>query len=175
MVKGVESDPLVALAREAVEDYIRYSRMKRIPVPLPPELEMRAGTFVCLKMHGQLRGCIGTIEPTQPNIAMEIIQNAVSAAIRDPRFEPVGVDELENIEFSVDVLSPPELVNGLHELDPKRYGVIVESGFNRGLLLPDLDGVDTVEDQVAIAMRKAGIFDGDRLKLYRFEVRRHGG
>ncbi len=175
MVKGIESDPLVALARETIEGYIRFGRIKPAPVPVPPELEMRAGAFVSLKKQGQLRGCIGTIEPTQPNLASEIIQNAVSAATRDPRFEPVTVDELDHLELTVDVLTSPQRVMSLADLDPKEYGVIVESGHKRGLLLPDLDGIDVVEDQVNIAKRKAGIFDDEPVILYRFEVRRHGG
>lgn len=175
MVKGTEGDPLVSLARETIEEYIRYGRVTQVPVPMPPELEMRAGAFVCLKKHGQLRGCIGTIEPTQPNLAAEIVQNAISSSTRDPRFEPVYEDELDDLEYTVDVLSAPHPVESLDDLDPKRYGVIVESGFKRGLLLPDLEGVDTVEDQVSIAMRKAGIYDGEPITLYRFEVRRHEG
>ena len=175
MVKGTLSDPLVALAKEAVEEYIRFGRTTSTPVPVPPELETQAGAFVSLKKHGQLRGCIGTIGPTQPNLAAEIIQNAINAAVGDPRFEPVSEEELKHLQYSVDVLSHPEAITSFIELDPKRYGVIVESGFKRGLLLPDLDGVDTVDDQVAIAMRKAGIFDGEPLALYRFEVKRHRG
>lgn len=175
MVKGTKGDPLVALARETVEDYIRFGRIRPTPAPIPPELEMRAGAFVSLKKHGQLRGCIGTVEPSQPNLAAEIIQNAVSAAVRDPRFEPVTTDELGDLEITVDVLSPPQQVLSLAELDPKQYGVIVESGSKKGLLLPDLDGIEGVEDQVSIARRKAGIFDDEPLTLYRFEVRRHGG
>ncbi len=175
MVKGTEGDPLVSLARETIEEYIRFGRVTSVPLPMPPELEMRAGAFVCLKKHGQLRGCIGTIEPTQPNLAAEIIENAISASTRDPRFEPVDEEELDDLEYTVDVLSAPQRIESIADLDPKRYGVIVESGYKRGLLLPDLEGVDTVEDQVMIAMRKAGIWDGEPVTLYRFEVRRHGG
>lgn len=175
MVKGTESDRLVSLARDTVEEYVRTGRVTSIPVPIPPELEMQAGAFICLKKHGQLRGCIGTIEPTQPNLAAEIVMNAISASTRDPRFEPVDVDELDDLEYSVDILSAPEQVDGLEDLDPKMYGVIVESGYKRGLLLPDLEGVDTVEDQVMIAMHKAGIHSDEPVTLYRFEVRRHGG
>jgi AmmeMemoRadiSam system protein A len=175
MVKGTQSDLLVALAREAVEEYVRSSRVTSVPVPVPPELEARAGAFVCLKKHGQLRGCIGTIEATQPNLAAEVIHSAVSAAVEDPRFEPVAEEELADLHYTVDVLSAPELVTSLVDLDAKKYGVIVESGFRRGLLLPDLEGVDTVEDQVGIAMRKAGIYDGEPVTLYRFQVTRHGG
>lgn len=175
MVKGTEGDPLVALAKDAVEEYVRFGRVTPTPTPLPPELMARAGAFVCLKKHGRLRGCIGTIEPTQPNLAAEVIHSAISAATEDPRFEPVSVDELPELEYTVDVLSAPERVDSLADLDPKRYGVIVQSGYKRGLLLPDLEGVDTVEDQVSIAMQKAGIWDGEPVTLYRFQVKRHGG
>ena len=175
MGKETLPDPFVALAREAVEEYVRLARTASPAVPLPRELQSRAGAFICLKKHGRLRGCIGTIEAAQPNLAQEIIENAVSAAVRDPRFDPVAEDELDDLEYAVDVMSTPEAIAGFAELDPKRYGVIVESGPKRGLLLPDLEGIDTVEEQVNIAMRKAGIFDGEPLTLYRFEVERHDG
>lgn len=174
MLKGTEGDPLVELAKETVEEWIRLRRKKTVPDPLPPELRKAAGVFVCLKEHGQLRGCIGTIEPCEESIAAEIISNAISSATCDPRFEPVAEDELDDLQYTVDVLMEPEPVSSLDELDPKRYGVIVESGYKRGLLLPDLEGVDTVEDQVSIAARKAGIYDGEPITLYRFEVVRHG-
>ncbi|MBQ9478432.1 MAG: AmmeMemoRadiSam system protein A, partial [Selenomonadaceae bacterium] len=123
--------------------------------------------------NGQLRGCIGTIAPTRDSIALEIVQNAVSACSRDPRFSPVTVDELNELEYSVDVLGEPERVFSMNDLDVKRYGVIVESKGRRGLLLPDLDGVDTVEEQVKIAMRKGGIPTTESINLWRFEVVRH--
>ncbi|HCL89891.1 MAG TPA: AmmeMemoRadiSam system protein A, partial [Candidatus Atribacteria bacterium] len=119
-----------------------------------------------------LRGCIGTFMPTQENIAQEIIKNAISAAIDDPRFSPVTVSELEDLSISVDVLSAPEEVKDISQLDPKKYGVIVSSGYKKGLLLPDLEGVDTAEYQIDIAKRKAGIYPGEKVKLYRFEVKR---
>jgi len=175
MVKGTESDLLVALARETVEEYVRFGRVTPAPSPVPPDLQIGRGAFICIKKHGQLRGCIGTIGATQSNLAAEVIQNAISAAVSDPRFEPVQEDELEHLTYTVDVLSAAEPVGSLSELDPKVYGVIVESGPKRGLLLPDLDGIDTIEDQVGIAMRKAGIRDGELISLYRFQVTRHGG
>jgi len=174
MVKGGESDLFVALARETIEEYVNLGRVKTAPSPIPPEMEMRAGAFVSLHRFGRLRGCIGTIEPCQPNLAMEVIHNAISASTQDPRFEPVTEDELEDLTISVDVLSRPEPVAALDELDPKKYGVIVESGWRKGLLLPDLEGVDTVEEQVGIAMQKAGIRVGEPIQLYRFQVTRHG-
>ncbi len=168
-----ESHPLVKLARQTIETYVREGRQISPPADLPPEAQGRAGAFVSLHAHGELRGCIGTIEPTQPNVALEVIHNAILAATQDPRFPPVRPAELADLEISVDVLSPPEPVNSLEELDPNKYGVIVQSGYRRGLLLPDLDGVDTVACQVDIARRKAGIGPHEPVKLYRFAVQRY--
>jgi AmmeMemoRadiSam system protein A len=166
--------PLVELAKEAVELYIREGKTLSVSGrELTPKMREQAGVFVCLKVHGMLRGCIGTFHPTEPNVAREIVRNAVSAATCDPRFSCVREAELPSIEYSVDVLTQPEEVGGPSELDPKRYGVIVESGNRRGLLLPDLEGVDTVDHQVGIAMQKAGIRQGTPVKLYRFEVKRY--
>ncbi len=167
--------PIVRLAKDAVELYVREK--KTLPVEmegLPDELKQRAGVFVCLKIQGMLRGCIGTFQPTQPTIAQETVRNAVSAATCDPRFMCVRPAELGSISYTVDVLTPPEPVSDEGDLDPRRYGVIVQSGSRRGLLLPDLEGVDSVEAQVGIAMQKAGIPPGARIDLYRFEVRRYG-
>ncbi|MGI6603613.1 MAG: AmmeMemoRadiSam system protein A [bacterium] len=164
---------LVRLARETLEAYVRTGKRLPLPDPLPPELRDRAGVFVSLKKNGQLRGCIGTTEPTQPNLALEIQQNAVSAGTRDPRFWPVQPEELSEIVYSVDVLGKPEPVKGLEDLDPKRYGVIVSARGRRGLLLPDLEGIDSAEEQVAIAKQKAGLGPGDDVKLERFEVKRY--
>ncbi|MBR6444695.1 MAG: AmmeMemoRadiSam system protein A, partial [Firmicutes bacterium] len=119
------------------------------------------------------RGCIGTILPTQDSVAEEIIENAVSASTRDPRFDPIRPDELKFLEINVDVLSEPEPIESKDMLDVKRYGVIVTSGGRRGLLLPDLDGVDTVDQQISIAKRKAGIGEDEPVSLQRFEVIRH--
>ena len=127
-----------------------------------------------LKKDGQLRGCIGTFAPTQTTLAAEIIRNAVLAATEDPRFEPLREDELPTLQVSVDVLSEPEKVENEAQLDPKEYGVIVQQGHRRGLLLPDLEGVDTVEEQLHIAKRKAGIADTAAVDLFRFRVRRYG-
>jgi MEMO1 family protein len=166
--------PLVSLAKDTVELYIREGKV--LPRPdsdLVPEMKERAGVFVCLKIRGMLRGCIGTFEPQEPDVAAEVIRNAVSAATCDPRFPCVRQDELDRIEYSVDVLTAPEQVNSQADLDPRRYGVIVQAGRRRGLLLPDLEGVDTVEEQVGIAMQKAGIMPGTPVTLSRFEVRRY--
>ena len=123
--------------------------------------------------HGQLRGCIGTIAPTRDCLAEEIIRNAISASTRDPRFRPIRKEELPFLEISVDVLGEAEDIESEAELDVKRYGVIVSKGMRRGLLLPDLGGVDTVEQQVAIAKQKAGISQSEKVTLQRFEVVRH--
>lgn len=165
--------PLVALARQTIETYVREGRQIALPADLTPEMRRRAGAFVSLHAHGDLRGCIGTIQPSQPNLAAEIIHNAIMAATEDPRFPPMTEAELDSLEISVDVLSPPEPIASMEELDPKKYGVIVESGFRRGLLLPDLEGVDTAGCQVDIARRKAGIGLHEPLKLYRFIVERY--
>ena len=146
-----------------------------MPEDVPAELTARrAGVFVSLHEHGQLRGCIGTISATCSSIAEEILQNGISACSRDPRFDPVSVDELDYLDYSVDVLGDAERISSPDELDPRRYGVIVTKGWKRGLLLPNLEGVDTVDDQLRIAKMKAGIDPYDeRVELERFEVVRH--
>jgi len=133
----------------------------------------KAGVFVSIHKFGGLRGCIGTFEPATENVAEEIIANAISSATRDPRFPAVAPNELKDLSYSVDVLTKPEPIESQDQLDPKRYGVIVESGFRRGLLLPDLEGVDTVDYQIDICRQKAGIMPNEPIKLYRFEVKRH--
>lgn len=172
-VKAAE-DPYVKLARLSLETFVRTSARAKLPDGLPSELlDHAAGCFVSLKEHGQLRGCIGTISACQDNLALEIMRNAVSACSEDPRFDPVEEYELPDLVYSVDVLGPAEKIDTPEMLDVRKYGVIVEHGARRGLLLPDLDGVDTVEEQVSIAMRKAGIPEGTPVKLQRFEVVRH--
>lgn len=172
--KQKTQDPWVRLARETIESYIRDHRMISVPEGLPSELTARrAGTFVSIHENGQLRGCIGTIGPTQESVAEEIIHNAISASTRDPRFKPITAAELPFLEISVDVLGETEDITSEDELDVKRYGVIVSKGMRRGLLLPNLDGVDTVEQQISIARRKAGIGPSEKVSLQRFEVVRH--
>jgi AmmeMemoRadiSam system protein A len=173
MEKRTQNDPLVALAKEAVEEYVKSGRKIEVPTPVAPELMVQAGAFVCLKKSGELRGCIGTIEATEPTVAAEIINNAISASTRDPRFHSVRADELADLEYTVDVLSDAEPVGSLEELDPKKYGVIVQSGGKRGLLLPDLEGVNTAEEQLSIAMCKAGIRAEEQVCVSRFTVTRH--
>ncbi len=169
-----KEDEYVKLARLSAETYVKTGKKLPLPAGLPDELAgRRAGVFVSLHRFGELRGCIGTIAPVAPSVAAEIIQNAVSAATQDPRFSPVRADELDTLAINVDVLGEPEPVASVRQLDPKRYGVIVSNGLRRGLLLPDLDGVDTAEEQVAIARRKAGIDEEEDVQLERFEVVRH--
>ena len=173
--KKAAEDPWVQLARLSLETFVRTGRrLERLPEGLPAELTDRAaGAFVSLHAHGRLRGCIGTTGPTTGSVAWEIVQNAVSACSRDPRFVPVGVEELDGLEYSVDVLGAPEPIDSPAELDVKKYGVIVSHGGRRGLLLPDLEGVDAVEQQIDIARQKGGIGPGEDYALERFEVVRH--
>ncbi len=137
------------------------------------EMKDRAGVFVSLKKHGQLRGCIGTFEPTQADVAHEVMNNAISSSTQDPRFPPVTAEELPYLEYSVDVLTKPEPVADRKKLDPRKHGVIVEARGRKGLLLPDLEGVDTVEQQVSICCMKAGLSPDEPVKLSCFQVRRY--
>lgn len=167
-------DPFVRLARETVESYVTERKLPDVPDWATAEMKQeRAGVFVSIHKEGKLRGCIGTFLPTKGNIALEIISNAVSASTRDPRFDPVRPEELKWLEINVDVLSAPEKISERDELDVRKYGVIVSCGSRRGLLLPDLDGVDTVDEQVRIAMKKGGIRENEPYTLERFEVIRH--
>lgn len=169
----------VAAARAALEHHVKNHKTPTLSDLTglenePALLQTRAAVFVSLKKFGELRGCIGTTEPTRDCIAEEIIHNAVCAGTQDPRFEPVKEDELNFIEYSVDVLSEPVPAKK-EELDPKMYGVIVRSGWRSGLLLPDLEGVDTVEQQLDIACRKAGISPDESYKIEKFTVTRYSG
>lgn len=169
-------DPLVALAYETVNDYVTSGAIPEAKA-LGEDVPERAGCFVSIhtKDTGDLRGCIGTIEPVQDTLAEEIIANAISASTRDPRFPAISRNELDNLSINVDVLFPPE-PSTLDEMDPKRYGIIVTQGYKRGLLLPDLEGVDTVDQQYRIACMKAGIDPNDSMmpiEIERFEVIRH--
>ncbi len=167
-------DEYVRLARLSVETYVRTGRRAALPGAVSPELTgRRAGVFVSLHLDGQLRGCIGTLAPAAPSVAEEILRNGVSACSADPRFPPVTARELPRLEYSVDVLGEAEDAASAAELDAKRYGVIVSRGLRRGVLLPDLEGVDTPEQQIDIARRKAGIRPDEAVTLQRFEVVRH--
>ena len=166
-------DIRVRLARQSISYYFTHHAIMSVPRDIPEELTDRAGAFVSLHKGSALRGCIGTFLPMQMNIAGEIIHNAVSAATRDPRFYPVRPEELDDLSISVDILGEPEAVSSPADLDPKKYGVIVMSHARTGLLLPDLEGVDTVEQQIDIAKEKAGIPPQVHPDLYRFTVTRY--
>lgn len=180
--RHADADPrdaqrLPELARRTVETFVREGQMPQVQGMADDSLlGQRAACFVSIKTdEGDLRGCIGTVEPTKDTLAEELIHNAISAATRDPRFLPVSTSELPHLRYSVDVLSPPEPTR-FTDLNPKTYGLIVEDGRGRrGLLLPDLEGVETPEQQLQITLRKAGISSGaGEVKLYRFRVRRYG-
>ncbi|WP_251197392.1 AmmeMemoRadiSam system protein A [Anaerotardibacter muris] len=172
---GSGVDPFVALARASVEYFVTTQRPLLMPDGLAPELaDARAGVFVSIHEHGDLRGCIGTIAPTRDCVAQEIIHNAISACSSDPRFYPIQANELDYLSYSVDVLFPPEPVDSPDDLDPHEYGVIVSKGNRRGLLLPNLEDINTVAEQVAIAQAKAGIPPTETdVSLERFRVVRH--
>ena len=184
--------PLVLLAKSAVENYVREEKFISPPQDLPEEfLKRRAGTFVTIEKNGELRGCIGTYLPTRINVAEEIIHNAISAATEDYRFGPIQKEELSFLSYVVYILSYPEPVKDIKELDPKKFGIIVKTGpftfpnekevvfdgvipYKTGLLLPDLEGVDTIEKQLSIACQKGGI-DPQREKIfiYKFTVEKY--
>ncbi|MBV1756528.1 MAG: AmmeMemoRadiSam system protein A [Dethiosulfatibacter sp.] len=170
-----KEDEYVRLARKTLETYVMDKKRITPDANVLDKILLteKAGVFVSLKKNGELRGCIGTIEPTQNNIAEEIINNAISAGIYDPRFKPIDEDELDQLIYSVDVLMKPEKVSTKDMLDPQEYGVIVSKGHKKGLLLPNLEGVDTVDEQLRIALRKAGINSWEDYKMERFRVVRH--
>ncbi|CFX05785.1 AmmeMemoRadiSam system protein A [Syntrophomonas zehnderi OL-4] len=170
--RRAEESPLVRWARLNLESEVTRNPPPQLEEDMQGLLEERAAVFVSLKKQGQLRGCIGTFLPSYENLAEEIAQNARAAGLEDPRFNPVQVQELKDIEYSVDVLSRPEPCSAA-ELDPRKYGVIVTKGSRRGLLLPDLEGVDTVEQQLRIACQKADISYQEDFKIERFEVKRY--
>ena len=173
--KRQKEDAYVRLARASVCSWVREKKRVALPADLPEEmLRKQAGVFVSLHKDGRLRGCIGTIQAVRKNIAEEIVENGISAATKDPRFSPVRPEELEALEISVDVLGEPEKICSKDELDVKRYGVIVTKGFRKGLLLPNLDGVESVDEQLSIALRKAGLSEREKnFEMQRFAVVRH--
>ncbi len=170
MIMGMS--PITRLAKETVEAYIKGGKIPQVK-ELTPERKERPGVFVSIHKHGELRGCIGTFEPTMENVAQETINNAISSATQDPRFPPITPGELKDLDYSVDVLTKPEPIESKDQLDPKKYGAIVQCGWRRGLLLPDLEGVDDVDSQIDICCQKAGITQGEPIKLYRFQVKRY--
>lgn len=175
LTKTEAADAYVKLAVKTIQEWVLHHRRPSLPEDLPNEMmKDRAGVFVSIHKLGSLRGCIGTISPVRSSIAKEIIENGISACSRDPRFEPVTAEELPYLEVSVDVLNEPEPIDGPEDLDVKRYGVIVSSeDGRRGLLLPNLEGVNTVEEQIDIARSKGGIGEYEDYSLERFEVVRH--
>jgi len=173
IIKSHRMSPVVKLAKKAVETYVGTGNIIAPPPRLTAVMKKEAGVFVSLHRFGQLRGCIGTFEPAHENVAEEIIANAISSATRDPRFLSVTAKELGDLEYSVDVLTQPEPVEDEKQLNPRKYGLIVESGYRKGLLLPDLEGVDSVEQQISICRQKAGIMPYEPVELYRFEVKRY--
>ncbi len=159
------------LARHAVEHHVHSKDASlQLGAELTPFLKQRAGAFVTLKMAQRLRGCIGTISPVYQHLIAEICTNAVAAATQDPRFPPVQASELSQLDYSVSVMHEPEPVAHKNELDPQRYGVVVTSGRRQGLLLPHLEGIDTVEEQLYHVRRKAGILPHESVTLERFQV-----
>ena len=166
--------PFVEVAKQALEEHIKRGKVLQPPAELSLEMQQKAGVFVSLKKDGELRGCIGTFIPCADNIFQEIVRNAIAAAKDDPRFSPVSEDELKGINISVDVLSMPEKVSDISELDPAKYGVIVAKDFRKGLLLPDLEGVNTVEEQLKITKMKAGIAPSEKnVEIFIFTVARY--
>ncbi|MFC1950624.1 MEMO1 family protein [Chloroflexota bacterium] len=163
---------LARLAQKTVETYVKEGKILK-PEELTSEMQGKAGVFVSIHKFGGLRGCVGTFEPTKKSVAEETIANAIISATRDPRFLPIASNELKDLSYNVDILTAPEPVGSKDQLDPKKYGVIVEAGLRRGLLLPDLEGVDTVDYQVDICRQKASIALNEPVKLYRFEVKRY--
>ncbi|PJB16084.1 AMMECR1 domain-containing protein, partial [Candidatus Falkowbacteria bacterium CG_4_9_14_3_um_filter_38_19] len=160
---------------KTVETFIKKGEIISPPEDLPKEfLEKKAGTFVTIEKNGNLRGCIGTYLPTRENIAQEIIQNAIAAATEDYRFGPIQEKELSSLSYTVYILSEPELVRDIKELDPQKYGIIVKTEIKTGLLLPDLEGVDTIEQQLSITCQKGGIDPlGEKIFIYRFTVEKY--
>ncbi len=174
-------NPYVKLAKRAVENYIEKGEIIEIPDDLPKEMmEKKFGTFITIEKNGQLRGCIGTYLPTKENIAQEIIHNAIAAATEDYRFNPIQKEELSSLSYTVYVLEKPELVKDVKGLNPKKYGIIVRTApINHSmpksaLLLPDLQGIDTVEKQISIACQKGEIdLTHQKITIYRFTIQKH--
>ena len=172
--KRSKSDEYVQLAINTIYEYIKTGKVIEIPNTTSEELlENRRGVFVSIHMFNQLRGCIGTIYPTCENVAEEIINNAISASTRDNRFTPIIEEELDYLDINVDVLQEPEEIDNKNQLDIKKYGVIVSSGYKKGLLLPDIPGIESIDQQIEIVKRKGNIQDNEDIKLQRFEVIRH--
>lgn len=166
---------LVLLAKQAAETYVENKQAIAVPKDFPKEFLMRrAGVFVTIEKEGRLRGCIGTYLPVQDNIGEEIIHNAISAATQDWRFGPIKKTELPHLSYTVYILNAPEKAADISELNPKKFGIIVKSGSKSGLLLPDLEGVNTVAEQIAICCQKGGIYlKEDNIEIYKFTVEKY--
>jgi len=167
----------VGLAKAAIEEYVRNGKIISIPENLPPEFHKKGrGVFVSLHKRKELRGCVGTYLPAHENLAEEIILNAVAACSRDYRFNSITADELPILSVEVSLLSPPERIKNVGELDPNKYGVVVKCSDGRtGLLLPDLEGVDSAQEQIAIACQKAGInpVSDKEIEIHKFTVEKY--
>jgi AmmeMemoRadiSam system protein A len=169
---GTFQHPYVSLAQESIHHYLNYSEKLSCPNPLSTDLNLRSGAFVSIKKLKQLRGCIGTLEPCEPNLAMEIIENALKAALHDPRFSPVIPEELQDLTYSIDVVRPLEKISDVSELNPDVFGLVVRSNGKQGVLLPDLEGVDSAEEQIQICRAKGKIHNNEPIEMYRFKVDR---
>lgn len=185
-------NPYIKLAQLAVENYIRNKEIISPPLNLPKDFfQKKSGVFVSIEKEGDLRGCIGTYLPTRKNIAEELIHNAIAAATEDYRFGPIQREELPRLSYTVYILNKPKLVKSISELDPKKFGIIVKGAsaissgqsdivfnghrfFKSGLLLPDLEGVDTAEKQIFIACQKAGIDPRrEKIIIYKFTAEKY--
>ncbi len=169
---GTFQHPYISLAQESVHHYLNHRQKLSCPDPLSRDLKSRSGAFVSIKKLKQLRGCIGTLEPSEPNLAMEIIENALKAALHDPRFSPITAEELQDLSYSIDVIQPLEKISTPEELDPGIYGLVVRSNGKQGVLLPDLEGVSSVEEQIQICRSKGKISEDEPIEMYRFQVER---
>jgi hypothetical protein len=170
----MSSHPWVSLAIRSVQHHLERGCPLPCPDPLPETMKTQAGTFVSIKKNRLLRGCIGTVSPKYANIAEEIIYNAIKAASEDPRFPPIEKGELDQLTFSVDVLTVPEKIDNISSLHVKRYGLIVRHNDKQGLLLPDLENIKSVDQQLKVCLKKGGIDETDDYELFRFEVKRSG-
>jgi AmmeMemoRadiSam system protein A len=171
-------NPYVSLVKSTVENYVKEGKAISPPPDLPEELlKKKAGVFVTIEKGKELRGCVGTYLPTKENIAKEIISNAIAAASQDFRFGPIQKEELPHLSYTVYLLSEPEPIKNIKELNPKKYGIIVKtvaSPQKSGLLLPDLEDVDTIEEQISIACQKAGIdLTEEKILIYKFTVKKY--
>ena len=164
--------PYISLAQESIHHFLDHREKLSCPDPLSMDLKSRSGAFVSIKKLKQLRGCIGTLEPCEPNLAMEIIENALKAALHDPRFSPVTAEELQDLTYSIDVVRPLQKVSTFEELDPDIYGLVVKSNGKQGVLLPDLEGVSSTEEQIRICRAKGRINNSEPIEMYRFKVDR---